>query len=61
MFRADFPPSIAAVVPSLEGSGVIHVLTIAHQVASFLRTQGIDAHAYSGKTEQSGGWSSRSP
>ena len=44
---------LAQVVPSLEGSGVIYVLTIADstRVASFLRTQGIDAHAYSGETE----------
>jgi len=44
---------LAGVVPSLEGSGVIYVLTIADttRVASFLRTQGIDAHAYSGETE----------
>jgi ATP-dependent DNA helicase RecQ len=44
---------LAQVVPSLEGSGVIYVLTIAdtHRVASFLRTQGIDAHAYSGETD----------
>jgi ATP-dependent DNA helicase RecQ len=40
-------------VPGLEGSGVIYVLTVADttRVASFLRTQGIDAHAYSGETE----------
>jgi ATP-dependent DNA helicase RecQ len=44
---------LGQVVPGLEGSGVIYVLTIAdtHRVASFLRTQGIDAHAYSGETE----------
>ena len=44
---------LAQVVPSLEGSGVIYVLTIAdtHRVASFLRTRGIDAHAYSGETD----------
>ena len=44
---------LAQVVPSLEGSGAIYVLTIADttRVASFLRTQGIDAHAYSGDTE----------
>ncbi len=44
---------LAQVVPGLEGSGVIYVLTIADttRVASFLRTQGIDAHAYSGETE----------
>jgi ATP-dependent DNA helicase RecQ len=32
---------------------VIYVLTVADttRVASFLRTQGIDAHAYSGETE----------
>ena len=41
------------VVPGLEGSGVTYVLTVADttRVASFLRTQGIDAHAYSGETE----------
>ena len=44
---------LADVVPGLHGSGVIYALTIAdtHRVASFLRTQGIDAHAYSGETE----------
>jgi ATP-dependent DNA helicase RecQ len=44
---------LAQVVPSFEGSGVIYVLTIAdtHRVASFLRTQGIDAYAYSGETD----------
>ena len=44
---------LAQVVPSLQGSGVIYVLTIADtdRVASFLRTQGIDAHAYSGETD----------
>ncbi|MGH2680024.1 MAG: RecQ family ATP-dependent DNA helicase [Actinomycetota bacterium] len=44
---------LAQVVPSLEGSGVIYVLTVADttRVASFLRTQGVDAHAYSGETE----------
>jgi ATP-dependent DNA helicase RecQ len=44
---------LAAVVPGLEGSGVIYVLTVADttRVASFLRTQGIEAEAYSGETE----------
>ena len=44
---------LAQVVPGLAGSGVIYVLTVADttRVASFLRTQGIDAHAYSGETE----------
>jgi ATP-dependent DNA helicase RecQ len=44
---------LAQVVPGLSGSGVIYVLTIADttRVASFLRTQGIDAHASSGETE----------
>jgi ATP-dependent DNA helicase RecQ len=44
---------LAQVVPGLEGSGVIYVLTIADttRVASFLRTRGIDAHAYRGETE----------
>ena len=59
MTEARVPPQpdrlawLAEVVPSHEGSGVIYVLTIAdtRRVASFLRTQGIDAHAYSGETE----------
>ena len=44
---------LAQVVPGLQGSGVIYVLTVADtkRVASFLRTQVIDAHAYSGETE----------
>jgi ATP-dependent DNA helicase RecQ len=44
---------LAQVVPGLVGSGVIYVLTVAdtERVASFLRTQGIDAQAYSGETE----------
>jgi superfamily II DNA helicase RecQ len=35
------------VIEDIEGSGVIYVLTIADttRVASFLRTQGTDAHA----------------
>jgi hypothetical protein len=35
------------VIEDIEGSGVIHVLTIADttRVASFLRTQGIEARA----------------
>jgi hypothetical protein len=46
---------LAQVLPGLEGSGVIYVLTVADttRVASFLRTQGIDAHAYSSQTERS--------
>jgi ATP-dependent DNA helicase RecQ len=44
---------LATVVPGLEGSGVIYVLTVADttRVASFLRAQGIEAHAYSGETD----------
>jgi ATP-dependent DNA helicase RecQ len=44
---------LAQVVPGLSGSGVIYALTVADtaRVASFLRTQRIDAHAYSGETE----------
>jgi ATP-dependent DNA helicase RecQ len=44
---------LASVVPALEGSGVIYVLTVPDttRVASFLRTQGIDAQAYSGETD----------
>ncbi|MGI8615569.1 MAG: hypothetical protein ACR2L4_02140 [Actinomycetota bacterium] len=44
---------LAQVLPGLDGCGVIYVLTVADttRVASFLRTQGIDAHAYNGETE----------
>jgi ATP-dependent DNA helicase RecQ len=54
---------LAQVVPGLSGSGVIYVLTVADttRVASFLRTQGIDAHAYSGETESERRLSSRTP
>ena len=47
---------LAQVVPGLEGSGVNYVLTVADttRVASFLRTQGIDAHAYSGERAADG-------
>jgi ATP-dependent DNA helicase RecQ len=40
-------------IPSFEGSGVVYTLTVADttRVAGFLRSQGIDAHAYSGETE----------
>jgi len=53
MRRSAVSATLAPVVPGLEGSGVIYVLTVADttRVASFLRTQGIDAHAYSGETE----------
>jgi len=57
MLETSSPPDrlawLAQVVPSLEASGVIYVRTVADttRVASFLRTHGIDAHAYSGETE----------
>jgi superfamily II DNA helicase RecQ len=43
---------LAQVVPALEGTGVIYVLTVADttRVASFLRTQGIDAAAIAGQS-----------
>ena len=51
-----------AQVPSLEGSGVIYVLTIADstRVASFLRTQGIDTPT-AARRNPSAGWTSRTP
>ena len=44
---------LAAVVPRLEGTGVIYCLTIRDTVnlASWLRSRGIDAVAYSGSTD----------
>ena len=40
-------------LPTLEGSGIVYVLTIAdgERVAAFLRRQGIEAEAYSGATD----------
>ncbi|MBA3737360.1 MAG: hypothetical protein H0W97_02215 [Actinobacteria bacterium] len=48
--RARSPDRLARlsqIVPSLEGSGVIYVLTTADST----RTEGIHAHAYSGGTD----------
>ena len=44
---------LAETLPSMEGSGIVYVLTIAdgERVAAFLRRQGIDAEAYSGATD----------
>ena len=44
---------LAERISSFEGSGVVYTLTVADttRVAGFLRSQGIDAHAYSGETE----------
>ncbi|MDH4113259.1 MAG: RecQ family ATP-dependent DNA helicase [Actinomycetota bacterium] len=44
---------LAETVPSLEGSGIVYVLTIAdsERVAAFLRRRGIEAEAYSGATD----------
>ncbi|MCE7873329.1 RecQ family ATP-dependent DNA helicase [bacterium CPR1] len=44
---------LARVVPTLPGSGIIYVLTVADsmQVAAWLRSRGIDAHAYYGGLE----------
>ncbi|MBC7460564.1 MAG: ATP-dependent DNA helicase RecQ, partial [Thermoleophilia bacterium] len=37
-------------LPKIDGSGIVYVLTKAHarRVAEFLRSQGVDAHAYTG-------------
>ncbi len=44
---------LAQTLPGLKGSGIVYVLTVADstRVASFLRTQSIDAEAYSGETD----------
>ncbi len=51
--QADRLAWLATTIPTLEGSGIVYVLTIADstRVAAFLRHQGIDAEAYSGQTE----------
>ena len=49
---ADRMAWLAAVIPTLPGSGIVYALTIAdtHRVAGFLRSRGIQAEAYSGET-----------
>ena len=49
---ADRMAWLAAVIPTLPGSGIVYALTIAdtQRVAGFLRSRGIDAEAYSGET-----------
>ncbi len=49
---ADRMAWLAAVIPTLEGSGIVYALTIAdtQRVAGFLRSRGIQAEAYSGET-----------
>ncbi len=44
---------LAEALPTLEGSGIVYVLTIAdgERVAAFLRRQGVEAEAYSGATD----------
>jgi ATP-dependent DNA helicase RecQ len=49
---ADRMAWLAAVIPTLPGSGIVYALTIAdtYRVAGFLRSRGIQAEAYSGET-----------
>ncbi len=44
---------LAQVLPTLPGTGIVYTLTVAdaHRVAEWLRTQGIDARAYTGETD----------
>jgi ATP-dependent DNA helicase RecQ len=51
--QADRMAWLARTIPELEGSGIVYVLTVADtdRVASFLRSQGIDAEAYSGQSD----------
>jgi ATP-dependent DNA helicase RecQ len=53
--QADRLAWLANVLPSLPGTGIIYALTIKHAdlVAKWLRTQGIEAHSYSGRMETS--------
>ena len=43
---------LADQIPTLQGSGIVYTLTVrdAEQVAAWLKSQGIDAEAYTGKT-----------
>jgi ATP-dependent DNA helicase RecQ len=51
--QADRMAWLAATLPRLPGSGIVYTLTVAdaERVASFLRSSGIDAEAYSGETD----------
>jgi ATP-dependent DNA helicase RecQ len=51
--RAERLAWLAHVLPGLEGSGIVYTLTIkdARRVADWLASKGVDAVAYSGKTE----------
>ncbi|MEO8425223.1 MAG: helicase-related protein, partial [Actinomycetota bacterium] len=57
VLRMPDPPKrmawLAERIPSMEGSGIVYTLTVADttRVAGFLRSQGIEAEAYSGDTE----------
>ena len=51
--QADRMAWLAQAIPGLAGSGIVYVLTVADtdRVASFLRSRGIDAEAYSGQSD----------
>jgi len=51
--RAERLAWLAEVVPALEGSGIVYALTIkdVRRVAEWLRSRGVDAAAYTGKTD----------
>jgi len=51
--QADRMAWLAATLGGLDGSGIVYTLTVAdaERVASFLRSSGIDAEAYSGETD----------
>jgi ATP-dependent DNA helicase RecQ len=44
---------LAQVLPTLDGTGIVYTLTVtdAHRVAAWLRSQGIEARAYTGETD----------
>ncbi len=44
---------LAQVLPTLPGTGIVYTLTVtdAHRVAAWLRSQGIEARAYTGETD----------
>jgi ATP-dependent DNA helicase RecQ len=51
--RAERMAWLAAAIPGFPGSGIVYCLTIrdAHRVARWLRSRGIDAESYTGKTD----------
>jgi len=51
--KAERMAWVAAMIPDLDGAGIVYTLTIADatRLAAFLRTRGIDAASYTGQTD----------